>query len=223
MMSEYLKTAQQAALAAGEILERYFCHAMEVKTKNKAESDYVTSADTETEGAIKQMILSRFPDHGFWGEEGGQEHAKREYLWVVDPLDSTSNFTYRIPLYSTSIALLHHGEVIVGVIYVPGTEELFHAEKSQGSFCNHQAIQASKKTSLDQSVCAIQYRSTAGEFERERGLDDFTYFARRTKKIRYLSATVFELCRVARGDLDFAISDGYFIDFAAAKLILQEA
>lgn len=223
MDTNMLKVATQAALAAGEIVERYFGHSMQIAAKNKAKSDFVTSADTEAEGAIRQMILAHFPDHGFWGEEGGQKNIEKDYIWVVDPLDSTSNFTFTIPLYSISIGLMHQGEMILGVIYIPKTRELFSAEKGKGAFRNDRKISLTEKITLAEAICAVQYRSIAGDEVRDRGLDDFVYFAKRTKKIRYLSSTVFELCRVAAGDLDFAVTDGYFIDYAAAKLILKEA
>lgn len=217
-----LAVAKKAAREGGEILSHYFLNPPPVKYKNRAKTDLVTRADKESEKMIKKIILNHFPGHGFWGEETGQFATDREYVWVVDPLDGTTNFTLHIPLFSVSIGLLQHGEPVLGVIYIPAVNELIWAKKNQGAARNGKPIFVSKTNKLKDSICCVEYwsRDTAHQ---KRGLADFSYYAQNTKKIRYLSSAAFELCRVATGDLDFCILDTTFIDIAAAALIIKEA
>lgn len=217
-----LQTAIAAAKQAGDILEKYFSEDYAIEFKDHVGKDTVTIADREAEARIKKTILQKFPHHGFWGEETGTERIDQEYLWIVDPLDGTTNFSRHIPLYATSIALLYRGEAIMGVINIPKTKELFVAEKNTGSYCNEKKIKVSAVSELAQAVCSVEYWSR-DDAHRAAGLKDFAYFAEHAKKIRYLSSTAFTLCRVACGDVDFCLSDTTFIDIAAAQLIIKEA
>ncbi len=217
-----LHIAKKAALAAGDVIELYFDTLDSYEKKDAAGKDLVTKADKEAEQVIKDLILTTYPNHGFWGEETGQTDMDKEYVWVVDPLDGTSNFVLHLPMYSVSIALMHNKEILLGVVYIPKTKELFWAEKGTGAFCNDTPIHVSQTSQLDQSICSVEYWSK-DDTTRDAGLLDFVAFAKKTKKIRYLSSTVFELCRVAKGNLDFCLLDSFFLDIAAAKLIVEEA
>ena len=217
-----LQTAITAAKQAGDIIEKYFSLEPTMEFKDAGQRDIVTIADKEAEKAIREVILKEFPHHGFWGEETGQTQMDKEYVWVVDPLDGTSNFALHIPLYAISIALTRNKEPILGVVYIPTTGELFSAEKNKGAYCNNKPIKVSQINTLSTATCSVEYWSR-DDLHRQEGLEDFVYFANHTKKIRYLSSTVFELCRVAKGSLDFCILDTKFIDIAAAKLIIEEA
>ena len=141
---------------------------------------------------------------------------------MVDPLDGTSNFVFNIPLFSVSIALLRDNKPILGVVYIPKTKELFYAQKNKGAFCNNKKIHVSRTDALKNSVCSIGYWSKNRQYLKN-GLKNFSAFARRVKKMRYLSSTVFEICHVAKGDLDFCAMETTFLDIAAVKLILEEA
>lgn len=217
-----LPIAIQAAKKGGAVLNKYFGKLRSYESKNKANSDFVTKADKESEEIIKKIILTKFPTHGFWGEETGQTKVKSEYLWVVDPLDGTTNFIHRIPTHAVSIALMRKHQVILGVVYLPQTDELFHAQKGKGAFCNGQKIMTANTKKMRDAICSVGFWSKDRKHVKK-GLEDFNYLARRVKKIRYLSSTVFELCRVAMGDLDFCRVDTTFLDIAAAKLIVEEA
>lgn len=217
-----LETAKKAALLAGDILDRYFDNLVSIETKDAAGKDIVTVADKEAEHIIKQTLLGTYPEHGFFGEETGKQNEASAYVWVVDPLDGTTNFSRNIPTHAVSIALLHDREVILGVVYIPKTKELFWAEKGSGAYCNGKKISVSETAELRDAMCSIAYYSKKDGYA-DRGLADYCLFARQTRKIRSLSSTVFELCRVAKGNLDFCILDTYFLDLSAAKLILEEA
>ncbi|MFH1286344.1 MAG: inositol monophosphatase [Candidatus Magasanikbacteria bacterium] len=218
----FLQVAKKAAKKAGNITEKYFGNLDSSKIEQKSKKDFVTKADKEAEEEIKKIILETFPEHGFWGEETGKSNVENEYVWVVDPIDGTTNFIHNIPLYSVSIALSKNNEIILGVVYIPKTNELFYAEKAKGAFCNDKKISVSTTKKLEDSVCAIEFWSRNDE-HRKQGLKELMYFGERVSKLRYLSSTVFELCRVAKGDLDFCKLDTTFLDIAAATLLVEEA
>lgn len=217
-----LKIAIEAARAGGVVLKKYFNNLDTFEQKNKQGTDLVTKADLESEEVIKKIILGKHPSHGFWGEESGKQNTDEEYVWMVDPLDGTSNYILGIPMFSISIALLRRGEAVLGVVYIPTTEEMFWAKNEEGAFCNDKKIKVSSTRDLGKAVCSVEYWSR-DDNHIKRGLKDFSRFAKSTKKIRYLSSTVFEMCRVANGNLDFCLLDTTVLDLAAPKLIVEEA
>ncbi|HEY5807552.1 MAG TPA: inositol monophosphatase family protein, partial [Povalibacter sp.] len=126
MNSPFLIAALEAANAAAEVIRRYYQRNLEVIIK--ADKSPVTQADVETEKVIRDLIGSRFPDHGFYGEETGQSALDAEYLWLVDPIDGTKAFVREYPFFSTQIALMHRGRLIVGVSSAPVYGELAYAQ-----------------------------------------------------------------------------------------------
>ena len=103
----------------------------------------VTQADVECEAAIREIVLGQFPDHGFFGEEMGRTHGDAEYLWLVDPIDGTKGFVRQYPFFSTQIALMHNGEIVLGVSSGTMMEELAWAEKGVGAFVNGKRVRVS--------------------------------------------------------------------------------
>ena len=126
--SEFLATALEAADAAAAISRKYYEGNFTVTTK--ADQTPVTQADVECEQAIREIILSRFPEHGFFGEETGKSQDDAGYLWLVDPIDGTKAFVRNYPFFSTQIALMHEGEIILGVSSGTMLDELAWAEKA---------------------------------------------------------------------------------------------
>lgn len=126
LLSPYLTTALDAAKAAAEVIRRYYQRNIEVRIK--ADKSPVTEADVETEKVIRGLIAARFPEHGFFGEETGQQALDAEYLWLVDPIDGTKAFVREYPFFSTQIALMHRGRLIVGVSNAPVYRELAYAQ-----------------------------------------------------------------------------------------------
>jgi histidinol-phosphatase len=110
--SPFLATALEAARAAAEVVRRYYQSNLAVTIK--ADKSPVTEADVETEKVIRAILAERFPDHGFYGEETGQRALDAEYLWLVDPIDGTKAFVREYPMFSTQIALMHRGRLVVG-------------------------------------------------------------------------------------------------------------
>jgi histidinol-phosphatase len=126
--SPFLSCALDAARAAAEVVRRYYQHNLEVTIK--ADKSPVTQADVETEKVIRAIIAERFPHHGFYGEETGQSALDAEYLWLVDPIDGTKAFVREYPMFSTQIALMHRGRLILGVSSAPVYGEVAYAEFS---------------------------------------------------------------------------------------------
>ncbi len=141
LSSEHLHVALEAARAAGKISRDYYAGNFTVETK--ADMTPVTQADVECEAAIRETILGRFPDHGIYGEEMGRTQGDAEYLWLVDPIDGTKGFVRQYPFFSTQIALMHNGEIVLGVSSAPMMKELAWAEKGIGAFLHGERLAVS--------------------------------------------------------------------------------
>jgi hypothetical protein len=133
-----------AAQEAGKVLARYFHEGFEVR--NKGVADLVTDADVAAERRIAEIIRSAFPDHAILGEEENSGDVTAEHLWVIDPLDGTTNFAHHIPHFAVSIAYLHHGVAQCGVVWNPIREDLYIARRGHGSSHNGKAIHVGGQT-----------------------------------------------------------------------------
>ena len=139
--SEFLTTALEAATVAADVVKRYYRRGVEVRLK--PDESPVTVADVETERAIRSIISERFPTHGFYGEETGTAALDAEYLWLVDPIDGTKAFVREYAMFSTQIALMHKGRLIVGVSSAPVYGELAYGEIGVGAWLNEQPLRVS--------------------------------------------------------------------------------
>lgn len=152
-MSPFLKTALEAAGAAQEIILHYYQGKFDVELK--PDQSPVTIADVEAEESIKKIILGRFPEHGFFGEETGKTNPDAEYTWLIDPIDGTKSFVRRYAMFSTQIALMKGNELILGVSNAPAFREMAYAEQGQGAFLHGQALKVSAYTNLSQSALSL--------------------------------------------------------------------
>ena len=216
--SEYLQVALEAAHRAADISRAYYAGNFEVRIK--ADRTPVTQADVECEEAISSLIRERFPGHGFYGEETGQAQMDADYLWLVDPIDGTKGFVRQYPFFSTQIALMHKGEIVLGVSSGTMLDELAWAEKGHGAWLNGERLQVSDIADPDQaSVSTGNLRSLAsGEgwsrlapiisrADRTRGYGDFYHYH-----------------LLAAGKIEAVIeSDVNILDIAALSIIVTEA
>jgi histidinol-phosphatase len=135
-MSPFLTAALEAARAADAVVRAHYRKNFEVRIK--ADASPVTEVDEAAEAAVKAVLLKHFPSHGFFGEESGKDNASAEYLWLVDPIDGTKAFVRGYPMFSTQIALMHRGELILGVSSAPcwngGVGETCYAERGEGAY-----------------------------------------------------------------------------------------
>ena len=217
--------AVHMAWGAGAILARYFGKSMEVEYKQKGERDPVTSADRESEAYLKESISSRFPEHGILSEEDNEEQKATlpDMVWVLDPLDGTTNFLNGLPLYAVSIGVLHLGIPVVGVLYIPwpvssgGT--VLHARKGGGAFLDKEPLtigaeqegpRGNRITTLPGSFGAV-YR-----FRKEmRG---------KVGEVRLTGSIAYEIALVARSVSQYAFTSAPHIwDVAAGTLMVTEA
>jgi len=201
--SIFLDTAILAARAAGKVLRKFF--ATEIRIDFKGEVNLVTEADRKAEAVIVQTIRKKYPDHRFLAEEGG-EHATPEsvgsdYKWIVDPLDGTTNFAHSFPMFSISIGLEVHGEVVLGVVYDPLREELFLSEKGKGATLNGRRIHVSKTEKLNASLLVTGFAYDVRQ-DLMNNLDHFSNFSLRVQGVRRTGSAALDLCYVACGRFD---------------------
>lgn len=220
-MDEILKTAQKAALKAGEIMKSGLDH---IEVSFKAFNNPVTQIDHQAEEAIIGIIKESFPSHGFLCEENQKKDSvDAEHLWIVDPLDGTNNYSRKIPHFCVSIAYSNRGEVKAGVIYDPIRKELFTAEKGKGVFLNGIKVHASEASSLFQAVIATGFYYDRGVLMENTLKGIHKLFEKKMTGIRRMGSAALDLAWVACGRYD-----GYFEynlnpwDFAAGMLMVRE-
>ncbi|WP_457629715.1 inositol monophosphatase family protein [Oceanithermus sp.] len=219
-MDALLNDAIAAARLARGIHLYYQERGFAVDTKT-GPTDLVTQADRETEAAIKEYLLGRYPDHAFLGEEGGQER-EAEYRWIVDPLDGTVNFAHRFPFFAVSIGLEVRGRLELGVVLDSTRDELFWAVRGRGAYLNGRALRVSATHRLIGSLLA-----TGFPYDVNKDQENLTYFERVLRKgltVRRPGAAALDLSYVAAGRLE-----GFWEvklkpwDVAAAIVIVEEA
>ena len=213
-----LEAAQDAARKAGAmLLERHSFH-----IENKAAKDFVTDMDKASEKMIIDALHARFPEDGFYGEETGVSE-KKAGMWVIDPIDGTTNFIKNIPLYTISIAYMYEGELEVGVVYAPALGEMFTAKKGGGAFLNGKPIHVSSVTDPVQAVAAMSFIHRVPEVAKK-VLPQLCELVLQVNDFRRMGSAAFDLCCVACGRLEAFFEPCLHIyDIAAGVLIVREA
>jgi histidinol-phosphatase len=217
--SPELRAALDAAKAAGDILTSLYRRNVRVATK--ADRSPVTEADVGAEQAIRRILSERFPAHGFYGEETGQHALGAESVWLVDPLDGTKSFIRDCPFFSTQIALMRSGRLVLGVSSAPAYGELAWAEEGQGAYLDGEPIRVSATATLDEAIVSTgNLKTLARSAQGWRRLADLIA---RVSRIRgYGDFVHYHL--LARGSLDVVIeSDVNILDIAALTVIVREA
>ncbi len=148
--SAELQAAIDAAQAAAEVIRSLYQRNLSITTK--ADQSPVTEADVRAEEVIHEVLRARFPTYGFYGEETGRHNPEAENVWLVDPIDGTKSFVRECPFFSTQIALLRAGELVLGVSSAPVYAEVAWAERGQGAFLNGNAIRVSNTSQLAQTI-----------------------------------------------------------------------
>jgi len=215
-----LQTAVEAARRAGQLIaERYPTHR---NVSRKGYRDLVTETDLAAEHVILNLIQDRFPEHAILSEETSGGEIDEGYTWVIDPLDGTSNYTHRVPIFSVSVALLQRGRPLVGVVYDPMRGHLFAGERGSGATLNDQPLQVSTIPQLPEGLIGFDW--ARDEEKRKQVLSRLQRVAPLSHTVRALGSAALGLTYVAAGWLD-----GYFHlalhpwDAAAAVLLITEA
>ena len=216
--SAYLRVALDAARKAADISRTYYAGNFTVMTKE--DRTPVTQADVECEEAIREIILSKFPDHDFYGEETGRSGDNADYLWLVDPIDGPKGFVRQYPFFSTQIALMHQGEIVLGVSSGTMMNELAWAEKGQGAWLNGERLKISRIDHPDRvAVSTGNLKSLAASD----GWAQLGEIVRRADRIRGYG-DFYHYHLLAAGKIEAVIeSDVNILDIAALSIIVTEA
>lgn len=219
------QVALAAARLAGDVLLRYFRHDLEVNEKGT--NDLVTNADLESEQAITTFILSKFPGHQFLAEEQHQELAapdEIEHLWIVDPLDGTTNYAHGIPHFAVSIAYYRFGVPECGVIFNPVRDELYVAVRGAGAYGQGDRLAVGQQQQLSAALIGVGFYYDRGEMMRATLATVAALFESQIRGIRRFGTASLDLCQVAAGSygafFEYQLSPW---DFAAGRLLVEEA
>jgi myo-inositol-1(or 4)-monophosphatase len=229
----YTAVAINAAAKVGEWIKSRVGTVKELDTKFSPQ-DLVTEVDKGAEQMIRKLILTHFPDHAILGEEGVEpgpeasaqalkESLQEEYLWIVDPLDGTTNYVHGYPFYAVSIALAHKGEVIVGVIYDPNKDELFVAEKGKGAYVHGKTTRVSNEETLATSLLATGFPADE-KFALPINMVGLQHLAPKVRNIRSSGSAALHLAYVATGRVSGFWEIGLNAwDLAAGMLLVKES
>ena len=220
-----LNVAIKAARAAGVIINRAALDVESVRVSQKMANDFVTEVDQASENIIIDTLLTAYPDHGILAEESGQTRGnpQSEHVWIIDPLDGTTNFIHGFPFYCISIALQSKGRIEQAVVYDPTRNDLFTSTRGRGAFMNDRRLRVSKRIRLQE--CLI---STGFPFRPD---DDYATYLKlmsevmkRTAGLRRPGAAALDLAYVAAGFCDGFFETGLHPwDMAAGSLLITEA
>jgi myo-inositol-1(or 4)-monophosphatase len=223
MKDQYLQAAAQAARKAGEVIRRGFRNLSAGDVEVKGTNDFVTRVDREAEAAISETILKAFPGHRILAEESGYSAVGGDFLWVIDPLDGTTNFIHGLPHFAVSLALLQGSQVILGLIYDPLSKERFHALQGRGAFLNDRPIAVSRTARLGSSLGATGFPFKAPDQEAAYA-KAFRNLLSSCKDMRRCGSAALDLAYTACGRYDF-FWEAHLLpwDFMAGKLLISEA
>lgn len=222
-MHPILNVATKAAREAGKIINRASQDVGALKVQTKDYNDFVSEVDRAAEEAIISILKDAYPTHGFFGEESGKTNADAESIWIIDPLDGTTNFLHNFPCYCVSIALQEKGVLTQAVIYDPVHNDLFTATKGRGAFLNDKRIRVTNRSKLQDSLISTGFPFKDFSYL-DTYLEIFKDMAKKTAGLRRPGSAALDLAYVAAG-----YTDGFFEinlspwDIAAGALLVQEA
>lgn len=222
MLNPFLNIALKAARSAGKIILQAYDRIDKVKISEKEHNDFVTDVDQRAEQEIIKIIHKAYPDHAFLGEESGAS-GDNDYVWIIDPLDGTTNFIHGLPHFSTSIAMQYRGKTKYGLIYDPLRQELFTASRGGGAYCNARRIRLSSQKTIDGALIGYAFAPNASKY--------FPGFMKACAELtphvaglRRCGSAALDLAYLAAGRFDGLIEIGLSIwDLAAGVLLIKEA
>jgi myo-inositol-1(or 4)-monophosphatase len=224
-MHPMLNTAVKAARKAGQIINRASLDLDLVRVTSKGRSDFVTEVDRAAEDAIIATLKTAYPQHDILAEESGASNPEggAENLWIIDPLDGTTNFIHGFPQYAVSIALQQRGQITQAVVYDPTRNELFTASRGRGAFLDDRRMRVSRRSKLRECLIGTGFPFKSIEY-----LDEYVRMFKRiteeTAGIRRPGAAALDLAYVAAGRLDGFWEIGLSPwDMAAGSLLILEA
>ena len=219
----FLDAAKSAALRAADVLAHW---REKFQVTEKGRFDLVTDADVASQRAIQSFLAAQFPDHAFLGEEEGAGKTRpasdAPAMWIVDPIDGTTNYVHDYPFYCISIGLEMGSELVVGVVYEPVRKEMFAAAKGHGAWLGDRRLQVSPTSSPEQALLATGFPPDLRG--NELSLDWWRFFSFRAQSLRRTGSTALNMAYVAAGRFDgFYAFDNHVWDVAAGAVLIREA
>lgn len=210
-------------VAAGERLLRVNNTVIREKSLGHIGLDLVTQADMDSEEFLRSRLTKRFPSFGFYSEETAKEseaELRKEFYWIVDPLDGTLQFSRNLPFFGVSVGLMRQGSPIAGCIYLPKFDELYHAQKGNGAFKGKKKIHVAQREYPTQSVGVLSYTGLSADQQRK--IHDL--FIREQVIMLRIGSAIFQLAHTAAGHYDFYVCmNNALWDLAAGWAIVEEA
>ncbi|MEZ4705127.1 MAG: inositol monophosphatase family protein [Bdellovibrionota bacterium] len=222
-IKEIERVALEAARKASALVKKHSLK-RDFETRLKGESDLVTTADVASEKVVKSIILKHFPDHHILAEES-DHNVKLNHgsVWIIDPIDGTTNFSHGFPVFGISIAYVWKGQIWMGVIQHPLWKETYHAVRGQGAFLNGNPISVSKTSKLSQALLATGFPYNRKE-SNENNMAEFVTFELNSRCVRRPGSAAMDLAQVACGRFDAFWEPGLHPwDVAAGILLVEEA
>ena len=221
MINKEYEDIIKAAVAGGEVLEKYFGEILDITVKSRP-SDVRTQADLGSENAILEILSEKFPTYNIFAEESGENNKNSEYTFVIDPLDGTNNFVLGIPYFSVGIGLIKEDKIIFGVVYNPILKNLYVAQEGRGAFLNDKKICVNTEASMENSSVSlvVEYGDLIKLQER------LTETLNRMGVKRCLTnwSCLLDFCLLASGKIEAIVfHDCPLHDFVPGKLIAKEA
>jgi myo-inositol-1(or 4)-monophosphatase len=218
-----LNVAVKAARRAATIINRASLNLERLQIDRKQHNDFVTEVDKAAEEAIIETLSEAYPNHGFLAEESGELLNNSDHIWIIDPLDGTTNFIHGFPQYAISIALSVNGVLQQAVIYDPNRDELFSASKGAGAYVDRRRLRVASQIKLENALIG-----TGFPYRQDQDVDQYLkIFAEMTRQcagLRRPGAASLDLAYVAAGRYDgFFESELKPWDMAAGALIITEA
>jgi myo-inositol-1(or 4)-monophosphatase len=217
MNKDFKKIAVNVAKKAGKILMSYYAKDIKVELKKDTYDvvSIVTEVDIKSEEKIISILKEKFPNHGIYGEESLGTNMDSDYVWYIDPLDGTSNFTRHIPLFGVSIGLVYKGKPIVGVLYFPALNILLSAEDGKGCFVNNKLTKVS-----DRQLSESLYYA-GGKFKREDQIKPQIF--QKCGLVKVIDSSSYEFAQIAMGDAEIYYLTNVPHDVIAGICIVREA
>lgn len=220
-----LNVAIKAARAAGALINRAALDVESVRIAQKQVNDFVTEIDQAAEKAIIDTLLTAYPGHGILAEETGKEYGAKnsDFVWIIDPIDGTTNFIHGLPVYCVSIALAVKGKIEHAVVYDPSRNDLFTATRGRGAFLNDRRIRVSKRVQLRDCLITTGFPFRQGDnFKAHMAM--LADVMPRVAAVRQPGAAALDLAYIAAGFSDGFFHTGLSIwDVAAGSLLVTEA
>lgn len=216
-------SVQELARDVGKYIRYQRNQLKSTQIETKRRSDFVTEIDKESERRLVGNLKNIFPEAGFITEENTINNETKEYNWIIDPLDGTTNFIHGLPPYSVSIALCYRNEIVIGVVYEITGDELFYAWKGSDAYMNNRIIQVTEADTIDKALITTGFPYEKSAYFKGM-MDVLTYVINHSHGIRRLGSAATDLCYLAAGRMEIFYETGLEVwDVAAASLIVKQA